>query len=203
MCRDANSSQSPESLRAVSANFVSLSKDNIDVTVVLLPSLTRNSYHGEAHGYEDELRKRQSEQPISSPDQVDSSKSSSSSSSAHVLVAPGPVPACFTSLEKCKDATGSCSGHGNCVDRYAKPDGSSGPDACFTCHCLATESDSGSITHWAGPICQKIDISTPFWLFAGFTLAMVAILTMAVGMLYSVGEEKLPGVIGAGVSKSK
>jgi 1,4-dihydroxy-2-naphthoate octaprenyltransferase len=46
-------------------------------------------------------------------------------------------------------------------------------------------------------------VSVPFWLFFGFTVIMVGILSMSIGLLYSIGEEKLPGVIGAGVSRSK
>lgn len=64
-------------------------------------------------------------------------------------------------------------------------------------------SKAGSITHWAGGACSKQDISVQFWLFAGFTISLLTILYLAIGMLFSVGEEKLPGVIGAGVSRSK
>jgi len=52
-------------------------------------------------------------------------------------------------------------------------------------------------------MCQKEDISTQFWLIAGFTITIIGAVTFAIGLLFSVGEEKLPGVIGAGVSRSK
>jgi hypothetical protein len=57
--------------------------------------------------------------------------------------------------------------------------------------------------HWGGNMCQKEDISVQFWLIAGFTVMIVGVVTFAIGLLYSVGEETLPGVIGAGVSRSK
>lgn len=57
--------------------------------------------------------------------------------------------------------------------------------------------------HWGGNMCQKEDISVPFWLIVGFTVTIIGAITFAIGLLFSVGEEKLPGVIGAGVSRSK
>ncbi|KAJ3563180.1 hypothetical protein NPX13_g8289 [Xylaria arbuscula] len=57
--------------------------------------------------------------------------------------------------------------------------------------------------NWGGDICQKRDVSTPFWMFAGVTITLVATIAFSIGLLFSVGEEKLPGVIGAGVSRSK
>jgi 1,4-dihydroxy-2-naphthoate octaprenyltransferase len=50
-------------------------------------------------------------------------------------------------------------------------------------------------------MCQKKDVSVPFWLLAGFTIGIIGVVTFAIGLLYSIGEEKLPGVIGAGVSR--
>lgn len=56
---------------------------------------------------------------------------------------------------------------------------------------------------WGGPACQKKDVSIPFWLLAGFTVLLVGVVTWAIGLLYSVGSEELPSVIGAGVSGGK
>ncbi|KAI0106075.1 hypothetical protein F4814DRAFT_84066 [Daldinia grandis] len=119
--------------------------------------------------------------------------------------APAPVlPSCFTSHNACITATDSCSGHGQCVDRWGKVDGAK--KACFFCHCMATnETDARGRTgvyHWGGSACHKRDVSTPFWLFAGVSIALVATVAFAIGLLFSVGEEKLPGVIGAGVSRT-
>ncbi|KAI2782758.1 hypothetical protein F4815DRAFT_462510 [Daldinia loculata] len=119
--------------------------------------------------------------------------------------APAPIlPSCFTSHNACITATDSCSGHGQCVDRWGKVDGAK--KACFFCHCMATnETDARGNTgvyHWGGSACHKRDVSTPFWLFAGVSIALVATVAFAIGLLFSVGEEKLPGVIGAGVSRT-
>jgi hypothetical protein len=115
----------------------------------------------------------------------------------------GSIPACFQTLNSCITATGNCSGHGDCWDKYAKSDGSAKGNPCFHCRCKGTKSTTGGYTHWGGPVCSKIDISVPFWLFAGFTIVIIGVLTFAIGLLFAVGEEQLPGVIGAGVSKSK
>lgn len=42
-----------------------------------------------------------------------------------------------------------------------------------------------------------------FWLIAGFTVALVAAVSWGVGLLYSIGQEELPSVIGAGVAGPK
>ncbi|KAH7269394.1 uncharacterized protein BKA55DRAFT_588121 [Fusarium redolens] len=143
-----------------------------------------------------ELRRRQAETVISSIEETAESPAETSTTPAKPS---NPIKAvCFTSEDSCMEATGNCTGHGKCLNKYGQS-----KDACFACHCQVTKSESGSVTHWGGNMCQKQDISVQFWLFAGFTLALLTILYMAIGMLFSVGEEKLPGVIGAGVSRSK
>ncbi|KAI1425787.1 hypothetical protein F5Y12DRAFT_346457 [Xylaria sp. FL1777] len=117
---------------------------------------------------------------------------------------PTVVPNCFVSQNACETATSSCSGHGVCVDRWGKDDTD---NSCFFCHCGKTvEQDikgHNQVFYWGGATCQKRDVSTPFWLFAGVTIALVSTIAFCIGLLFSVGEEKLPGVIGAGVSRSK
>lgn len=116
---------------------------------------------------------------------------------------PTTVPSCFASQNACETATSSCSGHGLCVDRWGN-DGTA--DACFFCYCSSTvEKDAKDVAHvyyWGGATCQKRDVSTPFWLFAGVGITLAATVAFSIGLLFSVGEEKLPGVIGAGVSRS-
>lgn len=128
-----------------------------------------------------------------------------------------PIPACFASYDACMSGTSSCSGHGACAAKWtggtsgkksaAKRDGDDDDkdSACYVCRCLhTTEKDSrgrDSLYRWGGAACQKIDVSTPFWLFAGVTIALVGTIAFSVSLLFSVGEEKLPGVIGAGVSR--
>jgi hypothetical protein len=108
--------------------------------------------------------------------------------------------------------TNSCSGHGECANKFGGNSTSSTSAAsCFACVCKATVVERGEgaltkgrlTTHWGGNMCQKEDISVEFWLIAGFTVTIVGAVTFAIGLLFSVGEEKLPGVIGAGVSRSK
>lgn len=130
------------------------------------------------------------------------------------------IPKCFTSLNACRNQTNSCSGHGECVDKYALGGGSGNdtalatddsPARCFVCMCRATEVERPANStikgskkiYWGGAMCQKEDVSVEFWLLAGFTIVMIGVVSGAIGLLYSVGEEKLPGVIGAGVSRSK
>ncbi|KAI1827462.1 hypothetical protein F4861DRAFT_536026 [Xylaria intraflava] len=117
---------------------------------------------------------------------------------------PTPVPNCFVSQNACETATNSCSGHGMCVDRWGKDNTD---NTCFFCHCEKTVEKNAKggeqVFYWGGGMCQKRDVSTPFWLFAGVTIALVATVAFSIGMLFSVGEEKLPGVIGAGVSRTK
>lgn len=117
---------------------------------------------------------------------------------------------CFTSFNSCVTATSNCTGHGVCVDKYAasRSDGKEGDRQCFVCSCKSTRSypddeKNDQHTHWGGAYCQKIDISSPFWLLVGTSVLLIGIVTGSIGLLFSVGEEKLPGVIGAGVSRSK
>lgn len=73
---------------------------------------------------------------------------------------------------------------------------------CFACQCKGTRSgDDGSVTRWAGGRCDKVDRSVPFVLFVASTLVIVLIVTLGIKLIYSIGEEPLPGVLGAGVSK--
>ncbi|CAK7262738.1 hypothetical protein SEPCBS119000_000136 [Sporothrix epigloea] len=129
--------------------------------------------------------------------------------------ATSPIPGCFQSFNSCITATNNCSEHGTCVDKYLANTGGvvnnkqGAAGSCFVCHCYKTlnrpEDSAGglSTTQWAGNMCQKQDVSVPFWLITGFTVAIIGAVSFAIGLLFSVGEEKLPGVIGAGVSRSK
>jgi len=56
------------------------------------------------------------------------------------------------------------------------------------------------VTYWGGPACQKKDISVQFWLFVGSGIILAFLVSAGIGMLYSMGSEELPSVIGAGVS---
>ncbi|CEO58516.1 hypothetical protein PMG11_03235 [Penicillium brasilianum] len=112
------------------------------------------------------------------------------------------APVCHASNSSCSDATNNCSGHGQC---YLKS--SSGDAQCFACRCQATVRTKSDGTkqkiYWGGPACQKEDISSPFFLIAGVTVLVIVLASSAVGMLFSMGQEELPSVIGAGVGGSK
>ena len=115
----------------------------------------------------------------------------------------GILPACFPSLSSCESLTRNCTGHGSCALKYS--DLSSDPKkSCYTCQCspsVAKDSEGRvSTTYWGGPACQKRDVSVQFWLIALFTIAMVGLVSFAVGSVWGMGDEELPSVIGAGVS---
>jgi hypothetical protein len=174
----------------------------LQTTIVSLPSSKSSSKWADAQ--QQELRRRQAEHVISSFDKpVADAKPTSSPKPDPIFDPTERIKACYETEETCMAKTRNCSSHGTCLDKYAKADGSSSKVACFACHCQSTRNPSGSLTTWAGPTCAKKDISVAFWLFAGFTLALVGILYLAISILFNVGEEKLPGVIGAGVSRSK
>ncbi|KAK8065190.1 arsenate reductase [Apiospora hydei] len=113
----------------------------------------------------------------------------------------GLYPSCFASQDACNTATGNCTGHGVCENKWSE----GSEKKCFSCRCLATTEKQAdgrpSLYHWGGGACQKRDVSTPFWLLAGFTIIMISIVGFCINLLFQVGEEPLPGVIGAGVSR--
>lgn len=121
----------------------------------------------------------------------------------------GILPACFLSMDECVTKTNNCSGHGQCIDPYKGHDGGDATRRnCFKCKCTPTIKfleDTGmeehrKVTYWGGPACQKKDVSQPFWLFVGTGVVLAFLISGGIGMLYSMGSEELPSVIGAGVS---
>jgi hypothetical protein len=127
----------------------------------------------------------------------------------------GTIPVCHISLDDCIIATRNCSGRGTCANRHPPRNSSleSRQDdeverACYAClNCRAdVERVPGGgkrTTYWGGAACQKQDVSTPFLLFAGFTILMVGAVSWGIGLLYSAGQEELPGVLAAGVPASR
>jgi hypothetical protein len=153
------------------------------------------------------LRKR-SEPPEKPLEQApDSFQPVESSTSPLTILAsdplPGILPACFPSESSCNELTRNCTGHGKCSLKYidTSPDPAK---SCYTCQCTPTvrESADGKVqtTYWGGPACQKRDVSVQFWLIALFSVGMVGLISFAVGQVWSMGDEELPSVIGAGVS---
>ncbi|KJZ76990.1 hypothetical protein HIM_03311 [Hirsutella minnesotensis 3608] len=181
-----------------------LSKNGeVETTLVLLPS-SKNTRTWSDQPVE--LRRRQAERVMTSLDQPERPvvPTSPAAPNMALFASKRDYKSCYDDKDSCITATGNCSAHGECRDRWAGPDGATSGSPCFACHCMSTRNETtGSLTHWAGPACAQKDVSVAFWLFAGFTLALVGILWMAISLLFSVGEERLPGVIGAGVSRSK
>lgn len=174
----------------------------------------------EEHGTEDPP-KPPSVNEIASAIQASSSSSSGSASSTGISATSSPtppvgiLPACYTSASECESATNSCSGHGNCTLKYDltknkenrqdRPgSGASTKTKCYSCACNVDVKQLASggtkTTRWAGPACQKKDVSAAFWLLAGFSVLLVGAVTWAVVLLYRMGAEELPSVIGAGVA---
>ncbi|KAL2005013.1 hypothetical protein VTN00DRAFT_2863 [Thermoascus crustaceus] len=113
------------------------------------------------------------------------------------------MPVCYASNSSCVDATNNCSGHGRCYRKYASKNEAASSD-CYACKCVDTviRKKDGSIKRiqWGGSACEKRDVSTPFFLLAGITVVIMAAVGSGIGMLFSVGQEELPSVIGAGVA---
>ena len=112
---------------------------------------------------------------------------------------------CWASEKACNENTRSCMGHGACIKKYTEKVSADedGPE-CWKCECSSTvielKAGGTKTTHWGGPACQKKDISVPFWLFVGIAVAATSLVTWSIGMLYSIGQEDLPSVLGAGVA---
>lgn len=116
------------------------------------------------------------------------------------------LPVCHSTNSSCAEATGNCSGHGFCDRKYgSKDDGAS--SECFACKCQETveKKEDGTMrtVRWGGAACQQKDLSSAFWLTAGITIMIVTAVGIAMGMLFSVGQEELPGVISAGVGPTR
>jgi hypothetical protein len=123
----------------------------------------------------------------------------------------GILPVCFATMNACQSRTNSCSGHGECKLLH-KGRGSGAEQEtvdCYGCACVPTVEHVGEdkgmeskrkVTYWGGPACQKKDISVQFWLFVGSGTVLAFLISAGIGMLYSMGAEELPSVIGAGVS---
>ncbi|EEQ88860.1 uncharacterized protein BDCG_03980 [Blastomyces dermatitidis ER-3] len=116
------------------------------------------------------------------------------------------MPVCYSSNETCTEATNNCSGHGSCYRKFASKENAKGD--CFACKCHRTvvrTNDDGTVktVQWGGAACQKKDVSIPFFIIASLTILMVIAVTGGIRLLFSVGMEELPSVIGAGVAVPK
>lgn len=128
--------------------------------------------------------------------------STSPSSNQTVTPPRGILPVCYSSQSACQSRTHGCSGHGSCKLAYSY--GGDDKVNCYACACTPTvrtnKDGTKKTTIWAGPACQKKDVSMPFWLIGGFTIALTSVVAWGIGLLYAMGQEELPSVIGAGVA---
>jgi hypothetical protein len=124
----------------------------------------------------------------------------------------GPVPTCFPSLNACERGTNNCTSHGECILKWStdttNDGGSVSKQDCYGCACTKpdvrkNEDGTKKTTRYGGAACHKKDIVFPFWLLAGTTVGIIGIISFGLGMLYDMGNQELPSVIGAGVSGPK
>ncbi|KAF2675254.1 hypothetical protein BT63DRAFT_409355 [Microthyrium microscopicum] len=148
--------------------------------------------------------KARSEVPLH-PDTKSNAKAESFSPATNQLTAAkSSIPARYTSQQGCERTTSNCTGHGECkVVATEKEDDRD--IQYFSCVCNKPEvrefKDGGKkTTYFGGTACQKKDVAAPFWLLAGTSVMLVSVVTLGIGLLYSMGSEELPSVIGAGVS---
>ncbi|KAH6711680.1 hypothetical protein BKA61DRAFT_611417 [Leptodontidium sp. MPI-SDFR-AT-0119] len=195
-------------------------KAEMNVVVVLMPESSRTSKtSGKPYGsYEEpsqvligKVRRQTAEEPMteapvaSTPPTFNSKQLQSSNSSRNSTLKPLPKlpPLCHSSKDACESSTNGCSGHGTCFKKYSTTKAD-----CFTCRCSIESFMFGKKKYykessWGGSACHKQDVSGPFWLIGLFTVVMVGTISWGIGLMYSIGEEQLPGVIGAGVSSGK
>jgi Domain of unknown function (DUF3844) len=164
--------------------------------IVLLPTPARSPRSLSKHKHSARQAAEEEEETLSVPSLPELSTAKSNSSHPPKL-APGEfLPTCFSSESSCTDATNNCSGHGSCAKKHV---------GCYACTCARTivrYNDDGTTktVQWGGTACEKKDISVEFWLFASFAVIITAFVAGVISMMYSMGAEELPSVLGAGVA---
>lgn len=220
--KDANGDQDSKTISALIANLERLenfvTNGELEAALVLIPESSRSSEDNSwsSNTFEaGDLRRRESESVLNDGSAEQTAPADGAAAGDALPWALQDknrpvIPQCFQSQNSCETRTNNCSGgHGKCVDKYGG--GAKGGQVCFACHCVPQvivegegEDKIGRTTvKWGGNMCQKKDVSSQFWLIAGFTVTLVGVLSFAIGLLFNVGEERLPGVIGAGVSRAK
>ncbi|MCJ1249039.1 hypothetical protein MMC30_006261 [Trapelia coarctata] len=186
-----------------------------EATIILMPSpskrvkRTANAYGSYRVPNKNlKVRQAQAEEPLSLAHSPAASQPVSDVPSLHKQQASkhsnerkATLPICHTTKPSCIAATGNCSGHGTCYKKHNGNSSDSDEKGCWACGCNKEGTIRNNRTiYYGGPACSKEDISTPFFLLAGLTIALVAAISWGVGLMYSIGQEDLPSVIGAGVA---
>jgi len=180
-------------------------KGELDVTIILMPASSGKSkisaapYGSYQKPSQAQLGRRQAAeapmtiQPLrSSVPDLHVNQAKISNYSAPIT---GQRSSCFASLDSCTETTRSCSSRGSCIRRFGNNDGTE----CYACSCDVVING----TSFGGWACHKKDISASFWLIAIPSIVLAGLVAWGIGLLYSIGETPLPGVISAGVSNTK
>ena len=167
--------------------------NNLQSTVLVLPPASKlskpktSTYRKRQQNEEEPLSFSPTTAALHASSTLDTLKSKNTSSN-HTL--PFNIPLCFKTSDNCTSFTNACSGHGECVKAR---------DGCYKCQCSKTTVREGKTISWGGNACQKKDISVEFALFAFVGVFFTLLVAGIIAMLFNMGSEKLPSVIGAGV----
>ncbi|KAI2477002.1 DUF3844 multi-domain protein [Pyrenophora tritici-repentis] len=222
---DKNDKMTTEDMANVLTNIKQKAQESgFAVTVVMMPRATSKSKRTAnpwgTYNMPARQANRQNPEAVLSSIPVPAATSKTPDESFPVIAAEaenkkGPVrgilPTCFISMAACQSRTQNCSSHGECKLLHKGRGSGSNQESvdCYGCACSPTIQHVGEdkgmeikkkVTYWGGPACQKKDISTQFWLFVGSGVILAFLVSSGIGMLYSMGAEELPSVIGAGVS---
>lgn len=99
----------------------------------------------------------------------------------------------FSDEDACNSATNKCSGHGSCTEVGSKG---------WQCACKPTyDKKSSKTTNWAGADCSKKDIAAQANLLLWTSVALLLTLVGGIKLLFSIGNDSLPGVLEAATVK--
>jgi len=116
------------------------------------------------------------------------------------------IPICYISNTSCAEATQNCSGHGYCHLKHGAGDSSTSKE-CYACRCrpqmIRNKDGAIKTIQWGGAACQKMDVSTPFFILVGLLVLLMTAISWGINLLFSIGQEELPSVLSAGVATPK
>ncbi|KAM5441398.1 hypothetical protein MferCBS31731_003469 [Microsporum ferrugineum] len=188
------------------------SNSNVESTVITVPYDTYTKNKGQKRSPADKAKPKVHK--VRSPSANQAARADATLASTAIPAnptAPFHLPVCYTKNETCTERTNGCSGHGSCYLKRTSTKNStssSHENDCYACKChrtvVSTNKDGKTKTvQWGGPDCSKRDVSMQFWLIGGLSLLLVLGVGYGIGMLFSIGEEELPGVLSAGVAPPK